>query len=195
MLERAFAARFGGADIALGHPLSAGHRAAAAVPADAPAAATAPNGQPSDMQSEHQQPAQPDVPQPAGTILAPTTAPEGGSSKDPDAPRPEGGRVPRGGPMAPVADVGTADAAFADPAAQLTEQAAVSGAQPAAEAAEAAAGGAAAGADGGGEAAAAVAPIQLSGFCGSGDSAVLVQPDGPDGQPDPTQVSFDADLT
>ena len=99
--------------------------------------------------------------------------------------------VCRGGPMAPAADMDAAAAAFADPAAQLADQAAISAHPTAAEAAAAAASGDAAAAEGAaaGGGSPATAPIQLSGFSGSGDAAVLVQPDGPDGQPDPTQAS------
>jgi hypothetical protein len=83
----------------------------------------------------------------------------------------------RGGPMAPAADMDAAAAAYADPAAQLAAQAAVSAHPTAAEAAAAAAAGDAAAADGaaGGEGPPPTAPIQLSGFSGSGDAAVLVQ--------------------
>jgi hypothetical protein len=93
--------------------------------------------------------------------------------------------------MAPAADMDAPAAAFADPAAQLADQAAVSAHPTAAEAAAAAASGDGAAADGpaAGDAPPLNAPIQLSGFSGSGDAAVLVQPDGPDGQPDPTQAS------
>jgi hypothetical protein len=93
--------------------------------------------------------------------------------------------------MAPATDMDAAAAAFADPAAQLADQAAASAHPTAAEAAAAAASGREIAADGAaaGQEPGSLVPLQLSGFSGSADDAVLVQPDGPDGQPDPTQAS------
>jgi len=173
LLERAFAARFGGASDAPGHPLAAANRSEAVVPLpDAPpsdsAVATANGGH---------QPVRPDVPEPGNAALAPAAAPEPGAPHDPDAPA--AGPIPSGGPMAPATDL-QVSTAFADPAAQLeAEVLAVTGG-----------GGAADGGAAGGDAAAANGPViavQHSEFGGSGDAAVLVQPDGPDGLPDPTQ--------
>lgn len=113
MLERAFAARFGGADAAPSHPLAPGNRAAwAAAGESAPAASSAAaataatgataagsapsaDGQTPDVQHQQQQAAHPDVPSPSNATLAPTAVPEHGKPKDPDAPLATGGRVPR----------------------------------------------------------------------------------------------------
>jgi hypothetical protein len=94
MLERAFAARFGSADAAPGHPLGPSNRAAPASAADEAGAAPGVTaaGRPADTQ---QQVVRPDVPSPGDATLAAASGPEHGKPKDPDVPLPTGGRVPR----------------------------------------------------------------------------------------------------
>jgi hypothetical protein len=108
MLERAFAARFGSTDAAPGHPLEPSNRVApmaAAEPAATAAAAAEPGAAASGFRpaaagqalgvQHQQQAAHPDVPLPGSATLATPAGPEHGKPKDPDAPLPTGGQVPR----------------------------------------------------------------------------------------------------